>query len=533
MNEVIRKERMLTAPGAPFELGSVVMGGIVQHIFTHAPSSLLELLERAAKRAEQEFLIDRQRRLTNREFFEAVRCLAVGLKSKLGVVAGSRVAIAVKSAIEAGVAFSAVISLGGIAVLIGEMECYDIEQSCHYAKCQVLISERAGMVVFTGLFEEKEFAWQDLLETQSLVDRVNIAPEDLAVIAFTSGTSGRPKGVELSHRNIVSGLMNAMLAGNLSQVGARPGEFRRPSNRLEGPPAIALLSPFSHISGFTQLLLQLLLGGKIVLVGADVPAEQLSRIVAGEKVRSIVGLEANTLFQLLRGSSVAELSSISSVFLSGSALQMRTMKRVEQRFPNAVVTTSYGMTETCGTICALAGDVLKTRPQSSGRVVPSVEVKIVRSDGVTLEAGQIGRVLVRGAMLFRGYCREQKPSVLEGWFDTGDLGCLGEDRYLTVMGRAKDVISINERLVSPISIERAIMEAHEVDDVAVAKIGDGDELVALIVPSRDLSVNWEQLASVARNAIGSNLHCIEVAEIPRNRAGKLDANRLQDIAESF
>ncbi len=531
-------ERWLTADGSPYALEDAQIGGRKHRAFRHGPRTLSDIYRKVQARPDNALLVVGGRPLICRMVMDDAARLSAVLREQFAVGPGIRVGIALNNRYEAVTAFLAVTLLNGTAVLIGGHDTRRTQYCSDIAACDVLISEARNIPIDSSSPSDLwigsrtdakyEFSyWKPFSDTlcATEIPRLPVPtadPESDAVITFTSGTTGLPKGVTLTHRSIVTGLMNMMLAGSLANAGQQRRAGAKPTAPLRS--CALLFAPFTHVSGYTQLLLQMMVGGKLVL-GDDWPVRAIAETIEKEKVRSVIGLTPAKTRALLDVASEYDLSSLAAFHINGFALHQNLAEAIVAKLPQVTVGTSYGMTETSGAICALAGNNLRERPHSSGRVVPTAEIKIVADDGQELQTGEPGEIWVRGAMLFRGYCGGGADALREGWFRTGDLGSVSEDRYLTVLDRLQDTLAVNGSTVSCLSVERAVMELPDVEEVAVFALDGGDagtSLAVAVVPRQNARLDLATIRARVLETVGLEPKLAVLGELPRNSSGKIN-----------
>lgn len=534
--DLVSFESRLISPGSPFELHTEEVSGYGRRVFRHAPQTLADLYRKAASRGDAPLLIRNDCVLNCNALFSQALRLANGLRERFEVGERVRVGIALENSVEAVSAVIATTLLGATAVLIGEQpedrRNYCVELAC----CDLLMAPRpqdGSIRVHTIAGAQSEVSGAELsellqgvpLERSSLP---SLDPDHEALIAFTSGTTGRPKGVVLSHRNIITGLMNMMLAGSLAGAGATPAT---PRGATPARPCCLLLSPLSHVSGYTQLLLQMMLGGCLVL-GDPADMVRVAAVVERLRVRSIIGLTPQMMRALLGQAGTYSLSALSSFFVNGYAVHENLIASVKQALPNVTVTTSYGMTETNGAICSLSGANLENNPEAVGRVVPSVELEFRDEHGVRRAVGGSGEIWVRGAMLMQRYLGAETGLDAEGWFKTGDMGHLTSDGYLVIQDRQKDIIVIRGETVSCLDVERLANAQTGVEEAAVVvPQGDDCRSISVAYVTGDTSFDVSTFEAALSNGLGVPVTAFGLAEIPRNPSGKIDQDRLRKHQE--
>jgi acyl-CoA synthetase (AMP-forming)/AMP-acid ligase II len=292
-----------------------------------------------------------------------------------------------------------------------------------------------------------------------------LGEDDPHVIFFTSGSTGRPKGVVISHR--------------VSYLRTHPGALLEPRGPMVCP------YPLFHMGAWTIALQQWQARDRVVLLPSfDAPT--LCRAIERHRATRLNGIPAiwRRLLDHLaepagRG---VDLSSVRVADTGTSATPLELLDAIRAALPEASLRVFYGSTE-AGPVAMLEDADISRKPGSCGLVVPTAEVRLEPS----------GEVLVRGPLLFDGYFddpRSTEEAFDDGWFRTGDLAATDEDGYLTIVGRAKDVIRTGGETVAPSEVEEALAGHPSVDDVAVVGLPDvrwGEIVCAVIVPAEGAS----------------------------------------------
>ena len=459
------REEKLTGRGSPFELVKTSVVGLPCLTYRYGPTKLLHLYRRAISSGNRDFLVQGRRRLTTAELFSHADALALLLRGSFNVRPSNRVGILLHNRPEWLIGFVAITLLGAtpvaphvhtrIAETIAALEATD---------CSLVIADE---VVARHLFDSgcrlplitvaNNSNWSDGIHGMrfnlnigkpllpSYVSVLDVNPEQLALIAFTSGSTGRSKGVIISHRGPLHGLKNMLLAAALHAASKNQMTV---SSR---PPVCLVVAPFSHVGGYANFLLMLYLGGKVVIPPHFCPTHAI-QLINSELVTSFAGA-SHTMIQELLISVRKEgpVDCLRVLGIHGDAVSPRLLAEVTSTLPNVSVATGYGMTETNGTICGLSHAALLERPSSCGRALPTVDLRVVQKNGESMPAGQTGEVLVRGAMLVEGYCAgiaETTRTAHGGWFRTGDVGYVDSEGYLHITDRAANHIVCNGQQLS-------------------------------------------------------------------------------------
>ena len=301
-----------------------------------------------------------------------------------------------------------------------------------------------------------------------------VSPEDTCLVMYSSGTTGRPKGATLSHRNILN---NGYFVTNLIDLG--------PDDRLCIP------VPFYHCFGMVMGNLGCTSHGATMVIPAPgFDPEITLRTIAAEKCTGVYGVP--TMFIAMQNHpSFAEhdLSSLRTGIMAGSICPVEVMKHCVDDMHMAEVSIAYGMTETSPVSCQTrSDDDLDRRTSTIGRAHPHVEIKIVDPvTGDTVERGQPGEFCTRGYSVMLGYWEDPEKTAEaidnDGWMHTGDLAEMREDGYCNIVGRIKDMVIRGGENVYPREIEDFLYAHPDIEDVQVIGVPDakyGEELCAWI-----------------------------------------------------
>jgi len=537
---------LLVHKGSPFELQDAVIKGIPCKVFPRGPQTLREVFMKAAAFADREFIIKNDMRLTFRQAFQRGNHFARRLRQKYNIKKGSRVALIMETGPEWAVAFMALCFADMTPVLIPvDMKGRAALRALEFTNCELAVADlpSAEKINVSGMkcpvvIPEMRRADFNPADMQDCKNEVNIEdtggtmPEDEALISFTSGTTGKPKGLILNHRNMTTGLMNMMLGGvRMSFRNVKDGR-KQPQN---AQPCSLLLSPFSHIGGYSQLMLMCYLGGKIVLM-PEWDAGRAAALIESARVRSLCGLSPAMARELLRANrSTDKLRSLTQLNINGVALRRKFIREIAGEFPHICLGTGYGMTETCGAISVVSGTELLDNPELSGPVLPSVNIKIVDHDGREAAHGDHGEIWVRGAMVMQGYCsgRNNSGVMLEdGWLKTGDQGYIDHAGNLYVTGRL-DILRCGKKQVSSGKLERMVCELDAVDEAAALEIPNSGKTLGIalaVIPNSAIRIDRNELTrkvSACVSAYADNIRVVIVSNIPRTASGKADRRALQ------
>lgn len=347
-----------------------------------------------------------------------------------------------------------------------------------------------------------------------------VEADDTAVILYTSGTMAEPKGVELTYRNLHSNCVDAIASLDIR------------------PPQVLLntLPPF-HVFGLTgNVLMPVVLGATVAAIPRFSPMALVKTV---ERRRATLVMAIPSMYAAvlkLKSARAESFQSVSLAISGGEPLPDSVCAGFEQRF-GVTLREGYGLTETSPVISA--SSVKAYRAGTVGKPLRSVSVRIVGEDGRDVPAGQDGEIMVRGPGVMKGYYNrpEETRKVIDadGWFHTGDIGRLDADGFLSITGRAKEMLIIGGENVFPREIE-AVLEAHpQVLQAAVIGVPDpsrGETAVAFVIPQHGEAVAETELRNFARQSLAGFKVPKKVVvreDLPKGPTGKILKRRLREL----
>jgi long-chain acyl-CoA synthetase len=508
----------LTGPGGPFEIAESEGPRGVTRNFIRRERSLREMVERAARRGDKEFLIQGDRRVTFADFTSLVWGTAGCLIADEKLSVGDRVAIVAANSIDWIVSAFAVASAGGVVVPLNPQWMND--------ELAFAISDCAAQLVLSDGERENTTPFSHIVRPGSTPPTVRIDEEDPFAILYTSGTTGRPKGCITTHRGTIAQVRSVILAGL---------QDREPTaDRPRHQPVLLQSSPLFHVSGLhAATCLALAVGMKTVLTPTPFDPRAVLQLIEQERVTSW-GAVPTMVHRVVDCPDAAstDLSSIESISIGGAALPPSVLERAQAVFGlKPKLGNGYGLTEAHGPVTMNAGRSLLQRPGSVGRPGPLVDLRINDADDRPAPVEQVGEVCLRGPTITPGYWNRNADNhevFLDGWFRTGDLGYLDEDGFLYLVDRLKDMIIRGGENIYCVEVEDAIAAAPGVDEAAVFGIPDEEmgERVAAVVRT---SPGWPTSAQELRTFLEPTLARYKIPErfeftsepLPRNAGGKV------------
>ena len=487
-----------------------------------------------------EAIVHGARRATYRELWDQVRAVA-GYLQAVGVRRGDRVAVLLENSVEYVAAYYGTLAAGGVAVgLNSTARTREITAWLEHSGARVLfmstrhpdakaVAEHAGERLTIVSVEADADAdgtadgtWRRVLAATA-IDPVDVQPDESAAILYTSGTTGRPKGVTLSHGNF-----SANVASIIRYLGIQPAD------------RVLNLLPFFYSYGSSVLHTHLAVGAALVIENNLIyPQKTLARL-AEERITAFPGVPS-TFALLLQAADFTkfDLSALRYLTQAGGAMPPPTIQRLRQALPGARLFVMYGQTEATARLTYLPPERLSDKLGSVGIPIPGVEVEIRDEHDRPVAPGVDGEVCVRGANVMKGYFGDEDATrqvVRNGWLHTGDLGHLDTDGYLFLQGRRSDMIKSGAHRISPLDIEDVIAALPEVAEVAVVGVPDavlGEAIKAVIALKPGATLE----------AMRVQRHCSEqlprykvprsvefAASLPRTASGKIKRYQLSAAA---
>jgi long-chain acyl-CoA synthetase len=486
-------------------------------VYARRPRSVADLLVDTRRWGDREYLAQGERRLSRVAFERAVARVAVGLRER-GAAAGDHVLLLGFNSIEWVVAFWALQALGAVPAL---GNAWWSDEEVRHAVGQVApvlaVTDRdlgpdLSRVTFADIRALAEGSAEPPLEP------VPVAEDDLALIMFSSGTTGAAKGVLMSHRSVVANIQNLLLL-----TGRLPDELP-----ADHPGTVSLVSvPLFHLAGIQVSLTTLLSGGRAVFLPGKFDPGEVLRLIESERVR-VWGSIPTMVSRVLDHPDFTayDTSSVASVPMGGAAVSAELRARVSQRFTGVKtrVGSLYGLTEAGGVLAAGSGADVSARPGTVGRALPVVELAIRNAgpDGS-------GEITARTPTMTTGYLGDPEPITdPDGWVPTGDLGRIDGDGWLYVTGRSKDIIIRGGENIAVVHVEQALLKHPDVLEAAVVGLPHpdlGEEVGAAVVLRAGALSDTGALREHAASQLGRyevpTTWWLHPGPLPTNPSGKI------------
>jgi long-chain acyl-CoA synthetase len=557
----------LTAPGAPFGSTEITVRGVPIRVFDSAPPSMRFVWELARGFGDRDYVVYEDERYTYAEADAIIRSLAHHLRDVHGVGAGDRVAVAMRNYPEWVFSYWAIISLGAACVGMNawwtsdEMK-YGLADSA--PKVVIADGERVERIVpvldelraaapmhlitvrYDGELPTDATRWADVIDPVSapagLPDAV-IDPDDDACIFYTSGTTGFPKGAQLTHRGSVHNLLHlafmAAVAGLAATKAGTPSPL--PSLDPDGQPAQNVFmapTPLFHVTANNCLLHPATISGSRIVFTYKWDAGRALELIEREGVTNFSGVPTMSRELLMHPDwATRDTSTLAGMGGGGAPLQPDLVDKIDKSLTGGAPSTGYGLTETHGIVTANSGALYVAKPSSCGRVVPTLDAKLIDELGKEVEPGGVGELCVRGSVVIKGYLNRPEATaegIQDGWFRTGDIARIDEDGFVFIVDRAKDMVLRGGENVYCSEVEAAIYEHPGVAEVAVFGVPDdrlGELVGAAIVLAPGATFTEDELRAelavrLAKFKIPERIWFLNDS-LPRNANGKFVKRELR------
>jgi long-chain acyl-CoA synthetase len=525
--------------------------------------SLRELMAQNVARADVDWVVQDERRFTYGEHDRLARVLA-GSLARLGVRRGDRVALVSANVPEWVVTWWACAILGATLVPLNAWwKAEELEFGLSDSGSKVLIGDarRVALVrdrvaslpelrhvfVIDGPADAAARSFDELIDDPGDpgMPESPIDEDDVLAILYTSGTTGKPKGATVSHRQAIANVQNIIVMGVAQAMRGTPP----PEAEAGLQSASLLVVPLFHVTGcLSTMMLSYATGAKVVLMPVgrfdpDVAMQTIER----ERVTAIGGVPT-IMWRILESPNLDkyDLTSVKRASYGGAPAAPELVERIERVFPHMrkTLTTAYGLTETASVATAHGGDDYFAHPGSVGRAAPTVELRVVDERGRDVPAGERGEIWIKGpTVMAHGYWHRPDANAAaftDGWFHTGDIGYLDADGFLYLVDRAKDMIIRGGENVYCVEIENVLFDHPDVVDAAVVGVPHktlGEEVKAVVQLRPGSATTADDLRDWCRERL-ANFKVPEYVELrdeplPRNPAGKVLKNLLRGGESAF
>jgi acyl-CoA synthetase (AMP-forming)/AMP-acid ligase II len=542
--------QQLTAAGAPFELCDGPDPGTPCKRFKNAPRNMAELFAPGAAHGDKEFVLYEGERWSFTRMYREAAALGHQLVHGYGLGKGDRVAIAMRNYPEWMAAFIGISSVGATVVPLNSWgSADDIEFGLSDSGSRMVFCDQQRYEMLKDRFEHLQVipvtvrpgghdhgsdavTYGDLLAGagNAAMPGVEIHPDDEAMIMYTSGTTGRPKGALSTQQALCQSVFStecmgaAMMLCNADRLGVIAETGYEPSTLMS--------VPLFHVSGCHATFLVSIRSGRRIVMMYKWDVDKAYDFVERERISHIGGAPVQILdfFDSPRFTE-ADTSSLVSFGIGGAATPPRIRALLQKHIPHHMSGTGWGMTETNSVGTSFMGVLFQEKAGSSGICHPIVELSIRNEQGEELALGEQGIIWVRSIALIREYWNRPEANAehfRDGWFNSGDIGRLDEHGYLYVSDRAKDMIIRGGENIYPVEIENRLLEHPGIRETAVFGVPDprmGEDIAVVVRLEPGTAMSAEEFREYASEHLAAYKVPTRVFftedPLPRNATNKL------------
>lgn len=570
MTTVEEVRSQLTAPGGMFEIVTETVDGIELQVYKERMPNLRAIPEMALLRGEQTFLKHGDDEWSFTRFIETANGVGRALRGPVseggaGVGHGDRVAVLSQNNPEWCLTFWATVTGGAVLVgLNGWWKAEEVVYGLQDSGAKVLVADEKRFARIADQLDEcpdlervylvgcdpQDFAgtvgdahagklhrYDELTgaPTSEFLD-TPIDEDDTAVIFYSSGTTGKPKGIMSTHRNMIANLQNTIfntVAGSMTGGGAIP-------DSSAGQTVSLFTSPLFHVSGcHSTLVVGMVAGLKLVMPVGKFEPEDALRIIEDEKV-NVWATVPTMIWRVCEYPDRHDFdtSSVISVAFGGSPSADELQRKIHDTFPNVKTTSNaYGLTESSSVATVNTGQGAIDKPTSVGPPVPTVEIQVIDAAGDPVPTGDVGEICIKGPIIMKGYWNKPEATaetLVDGWLRTGDIGYVDDEGFVFITDRKKDMIIRGGENIYCVEIEERLVGHPEIADAAVYGVPH-DELGEEVKATVQLETGSSLTAAEVKEWVADGLANFKVPayldlttdKLPRNASGKLLKNVLR------
>lgn len=522
-----------------------LISGVKMKTYKDRSQNINETLEASVKRFPNKVaLVHGKERLTYQELYRKVNNVAYQLKNKYRVKKGDRIAFLLMNGTPFTIGVYAALKIGAIAVPLNtKLKSQELEFMLQNSGARILIANKEWWSNIDPILKNTELEkvfitdeeppkesipFSSIVEDYTEIEvQVEVNESDHAFIMYTSGTTGRPKGALITHRNMIHTILNYKYCYNLN----------------EGDSTVIAV-PVFHITGLAAQLMPLIyLGGKIVLMPMFKTKEFLE-ILQNEKITHVIA--SPTVFVMTMLDPIHQnydVTNLRVVGFGGAPMPGETLRALKDWIPNIELHNTYGLTETTSPAVIMPNEHQLQQISAVGPPTPVTEFKIVDPETrEELEWGKVGELLFKGPMVIQQYWQNvvaTEKAIKDGWFSTGDLAKVDEQGFITIMDRIKDMINRGGEKIFSVEVEDVLYSNPKVMEVAIVGVPDqkyGEVVKACIVPREGEALTEEEVKGWVRDRLAKFKvpTYVEVMDLlPRNPNGKVVKTQLRYISSNI
>jgi long-chain acyl-CoA synthetase len=546
------------ATNPAFALTEATIRGVSYRVFENAPPHVAAMLygsREAQGNGSYEYLVYGDERWTFDDFLNDVSRMAHVLRNTFGVVKGQPVAIAMRNCPELMIMTMAIASVGAVTVFVNAWwTTHELDYALRDSGAKLIFADgdRADRMMplidplgltLVGVRDadgKTELSYKSLIKSMDNTTPVDVEmePDDDFAIMYSSGTTGHPKGVVQTHRGAINAVFTWLLQGASApfMLEAEPDQ-NNPAPR----PSVLVVTPLFHVTAtHPMFLLSIPAGAKVALIYKWDAAEAV-RIIRDEKITRFLGVPTQSADLMTAARDLGEtLPSLDYMGSGGAKRPASQVAELADLFPNAVVSTGWGMTETNAVGIGMGGQDYEDRPAAAGKPHPPLQdVIFLGDDGTEVAQGEIGEITVKSACNMRCYLNKPQATAevfQNGWLRTGDLGYIDTDGFITIVDRKKNIIIRGGENIACLDVEGALHRHPSVAEACVFSVPD-ERLGEIVGAGIQIKLGHETTVSDLQSFLTDHIAKFKVPQhiwlqsepLPRGATDKIDRRALQAI----
>lgn len=541
-----------------FALSEANIRGVTYRVFQNAPAHVAAMLYGSCEahgNGSYEYLVYGDERWTFDEFLTEVSRMAHVLRDTFGVTKGQPIGIAMRNCPELMIMTMAIAAVGAVTVFVNAWwTTTELDYALKDSAAKLIFADGERALRMAPLIEPLDLSlvgvrdgdgqtthsYAALMKTAANATQpdVTLNPDDDFAIMYSSGTTGHPKGVVQTHRGAINAVFTWLLQGASAPFMA---DSEPDPNNPAPRPSVLVVTPLFHVTAtHPMFLLSIPAGAKVALI-YKWNAQDAVRIIRDEKITRFLGVPTQSADLMTAAREMGEtLSSLDYMGSGGAKRPASQVAELAELFPNAVVSTGWGMTETNAVGIGMGGDDYEARPGAAGKPHPPIQdVRFLDETGVDVPVGEVGEITVKSACNMRCYLNKPEATAevfQNGWLRTGDLGYIDEDGFITIVDRKKNIIIRGGENIACLDVEGALHRHPSVAEACVFSVPNerlGEVVGAGIQLKSGKAATAEDIQAflidhIAKFKIPQHIW-LQEAPLPRGATDKIDRRALQAI----
>ena len=515
----------VTTTNPIFKVGSADIRGVEYSVFENIPAHVRELMQ--ASRAGQDngaadYIVFENERWTYDEFCNETNSMAHVLEVDLGIRQGDPVAIAMRNYPELVMLTAAIASIGAVVVFLNAWwTTQELDYALKDSGAKTVFADKDRLNRLLPLSKSKELQMIGVRDGEALADlryselhdgmadiswpNVEIHTDDDFAIMYSSGTTGKPKGVVQTHRGALSAVFTWLMQSVLAPLMDPPA----PDAPAPPRPAVLVVTPLFHVTAsHSMFLLSMPAGAKMAML-RKWDAEIAVNVIVEEKITRFMGVPTQSADLMVMARKMNEtLPTLDFLGAGGAKRPAAQVSELAALFPSAKIATGWGMTETNANGIGMSGADYVARPGSAGKLYPPIQLlKFLDEDGEEVPIGTLGEITVKSVCNMRCYLNKPEETdeiFQDGWLRTGDLGMIDDEGFVTIVDRKKNIIIRGGENIACLDVEGAIHHHPAIAEVCAFSVPDdrlGEIVGASIQLKPDMLLTDDELRAFLANHI--------------------------------